>query len=121
MEEGFRKEEMRKLLEGGRFFTVRSKKSGLLCIAMLVSGMEEIQTYQVIRYKDKRTKWIGQEELVTDFDPIDANPDPLLLSWISKEYKEKQESDESFRKLLIKKESEIIPDQTNAQLRSKSA
>lgn len=121
LEEGFRKEKMRKLLEGGRFFTVKSKKSGLLCIATLVSGMGEVQTYQVVRYKDKKTKWMGQEELINDFDPIDANPDPLVLNWISKEYKEKQESDESFRKLLLKQESEIPQVQTNALPRSKSA
>lgn len=121
LEEGFRKEEMRKLLEGGRFFTVKSKKSGLLCIATLVSGMGEVQTYQVVRYKDKKTKWIGQEELINDFDPMDASPDPLVLNWISKEYKEKQESDESFRKLLLKQESEIPQVQTNALPRSKSA
>ncbi|XDD52517.1 hypothetical protein AB3N59_20425 (plasmid) [Leptospira sp. WS92.C1] len=114
---------MQKLLEGGRFFTVRSKKSGQLCIATLISdsAQDEIQSYQVVRYKDQKVKWVSYDELLKDFDPIDVDPKPCPIRWISPDYKTRAESDECFQQLLKKKASDINSVQTNAQIRSKSA
>ncbi|EMO59912.1 hypothetical protein LEP1GSC161_0067, partial [Leptospira santarosai str. CBC1416] len=120
LEEGFRKEAQKKILEGGRFFTVRSKKSKLLCFASLISEEGENRNYQVVRYKDKKTKWVSYEELLEDFDLIDADPKPCPIDWISPNYKEKALDDESFREHYMKKINETRNVKTNAQNRSKS-
>ncbi|WP_254865692.1 hypothetical protein [Leptospira santarosai] len=121
LEEGYRKEAQRKILEGGRFFTVKSKKSGLLCFASLISEEGENRNYQVVRYKDKKTKWVSYEELLEDFDLIDADPKLCPIDWISPNYKEKALDDESFREHYMKKKNETRNVKTNAQNRSKSA
>ncbi|PKA03161.1 hypothetical protein CH375_18650 [Leptospira ellisii] len=120
MEEGFRKEAQRKILEGGRFFTVRSKRTNLLCFASLIIEENEIRNYQVIRYKDKRIKWVSYEELLSEFELVDADPKPCLPDWISLNCKEKAVSDENLRKLLNQNpESGFV--KTNEKVKEKSA
>ncbi|RHX84723.1 hypothetical protein [Leptospira stimsonii] len=115
LEEGYRKEAQRKILEGGRFFTVRSKKSKLLCFASLILEEGEVRNYQVVRYKDKRTKWLSYQELLEDFELIDADPKPCSIDWISPNYKEKAKSDEFLRDEHRIKMSEIETVKSNAQ------
>ncbi|WP_243397162.1 hypothetical protein [Leptospira kmetyi] len=120
MEEGFRNEAKRKILDGGRFFTVRSKKTKLLCFASLILEEGEVRSYQVVRYKDQRIKWVSYEELLKDFDLIDSDPKPCPIDWILPAYRQNAVSDEKFRKLL-NQESEMESVETNVKMNEKSA
>ncbi|WP_243399448.1 hypothetical protein [Leptospira ellisii] len=120
MEEGFRNEAQRKILQGGRFFTVRSKKTNLLCFASLIFEEGEVRNFQVVRYKDKRVKWVPYEKLLEEFELIDADPKPCPIEWISQSYKAKAENDESFRKML-KEKSGMEIGKTNAKWNQRSA
>lgn len=120
LEEGYRKEAQRKLIEGGRFFTVRSKRTNLLCFASLILEEDEIRNFQVIRYKDKRIKWVKYDELLSEFELIDADPKPCPIDWIKPGYKERAVNDDSLRKKL-NQNSDMKIVEPNAILKKKSA
>ncbi|MDI7202025.1 hypothetical protein QMM44_00985 [Leptospira santarosai] len=102
LEEGVRREaERKKYVPSDReargpfseekYYKVISMKTGELCFASRIrpSGWEtgEEALYQVVRCNDKKTRWLGASDFVTQFKRLEGKPEPLRLDWIGSDYK----------------------------------